>query len=156
MKGASPDGTTILVTRVTGAHGRGIYTLASSVAMLASMITALGIGWAGIYYIGKRLFPLADVASTLLTVAMVSAGVAIGGVAAAYLLFQHSYFHEVSTTQVLLMLALAALFQVADELGDVRVHVVESRGDVGSRSAENMRTRASEQALHLVQPRLGQ
>jgi len=105
-------GTTILVTRVTGAHGRGIYTLASSVAMLASMITALGISWAGIYYIGKRLFPLADVASTLLTVSTVSAGVAMGGVAAAYLLFQHSYFHELNSTQALIMLALTALFQM--------------------------------------------
>ena len=105
-------GTTILVTRVTGAHGRGVYTLVSSVAILASMITALGISWAGIYYIGKRLFPLADVASTVLTVSMVSGGVAVAGVAAVYLLFQHSYFHELSTTQAFIMLALTALFQV--------------------------------------------
>jgi stage V sporulation protein B len=105
-------GTTILVTRVTGAQGRGIYTLASSVANLASMITALGISFAGIYYIGKRLFPLADVASTLLTSSLLSAGVAIAGVAAAYLLFQHSYFHELSTTQAFIMLALTGLFQV--------------------------------------------
>ncbi len=105
-------GTTILVTRITGAHGRGIYTLASSVANLASMITALGISWAGIYYIGKRLFPLPDVASTLLTVSTVAAGVAIAGVAAAYLLFQHSYFHELTTTQAFIMLALTALFQM--------------------------------------------
>src|SRR5450759_2842857 len=80
-------GITILVTRVTGAHGRGIYTLASSVAILAAMITALGISWAAIYYIGQRLFPLADVASTLLTASMAAAGVAMVGIAAAYLLF---------------------------------------------------------------------
>jgi O-antigen/teichoic acid export membrane protein len=105
-------GTTILVTRVTGAHGRGVYTLVSSVATLASMITALGVSWAGIYYIGKRLFPLADVASTVLTVSMVSGGAAVAGVAAVYLLFQHSYFYELSTTQAFIMLALTALFQV--------------------------------------------
>lgn len=106
-------GITILVTRVTGAHGRGIYTLASSVAILAATITALGISWAGIYYIGKRLFPLADVASTLLTVSMAAAAVAMAGVAAAYFLFQHTYFHEVSPTQALLMMALTVFFQLA-------------------------------------------
>jgi O-antigen/teichoic acid export membrane protein len=106
-------GITILVTRVTGAHGRGIYTLASSVALLAATITALGISWAGIYYIGKRLFPLADVASTLLTVSLAAAAVAMVGAAAAYLLFEHNYFHEVSLTEALLMLALTAFFQLS-------------------------------------------
>jgi O-antigen/teichoic acid export membrane protein len=106
-------GITILVTRVTGAHGRGIYTLAGSVAMLAALVTTLGISWAGIYYIGKGQFPLAQVASTLLTVSIVTAGVAVAGLAVLYFLFQHTYFHEVSTTQALLMLALAAFFQIA-------------------------------------------
>jgi O-antigen/teichoic acid export membrane protein len=106
-------GITILVTRVTGAHGRGIYTLASSVAILAATITALGISWAAIYYIGKSQFPLKDVASTLLTVSVATAGVAIAGVAIVYFLFQHTYFREVSPTQALLMLALAAFFQIA-------------------------------------------
>jgi len=106
-------GITILVTRVTGAHGRGIYTLASSVAILAAMVTALGISWAAIYYIGQRLFPLADVASTLLTASLAAAGVAMVGIAAAYLLFQNTYFHEVSPTQALLMLALTAFLQLA-------------------------------------------
>ena len=106
-------GITILVTRVTGAHGRGIYTLVGSVAILAAMITALGISWAGIYYIGKGLFPLGDVVSTLLTVSMAAAVVAMAGLAAAYLLFQHTYFHELSPIQVLIMLALTAFLQLA-------------------------------------------
>ncbi len=106
-------GITILVTRVTGAHGRGIYTLGSSVAILAAMITALGISWAGIYYIGKRLFPLADVVSTLLTVSVAAAGVAMVGLASAYVLFQHTYFKEVSPTQAVIIVALTALFQLA-------------------------------------------
>lgn len=106
-------GITVLVTRVTGAHGRGIYTLASSLAALAAMITQLGISWAGIYYIGKRLFPLADVVSTLLTVSIAAAGVAVAGVAAAYVLFQHTYFHEMSPTQALIMLALTAAIQIS-------------------------------------------
>jgi O-antigen/teichoic acid export membrane protein len=105
-------GSTILVTRVTGAHGRGIYTLVSSLAILAALITALGISWAGIYYIGKRVFPLAAVASTVLTVSMAAAGVAMAGLAAGYVIFQHTYFHEVSPTQALIMLALTALLQL--------------------------------------------
>src|SRR5436190_23950627 len=87
-------GIIILVTRVTGAHGRGVYTLVSSVAILAAMITALGISWAGIYYIGKRLFPLADVASTLLTVFLASSGVAVAGVGVAVLPFQYIFFYQ--------------------------------------------------------------
>src|ERR1700692_3262875 len=75
---------TVLVTRVTGAHGRGVYTLVYALANLAAMITALGISWAGIYFIGKRLFPLANVVSTLLTVSLAAAAVAMAGLAAAY------------------------------------------------------------------------
>jgi O-antigen/teichoic acid export membrane protein len=106
-------GITILVTRITGAHGRGVYTLASSVAILAAMITALGISWAAIYYVGKSQFPLRDVVSTLLTVSLATAGIAMAGLAVVYFFFQHTYFHEVTPTQALLMLALAAFSQVA-------------------------------------------
>lgn len=103
---------TVLVTRVTGARGRGVYTLVYALANLASMITALGISWAGIYYIGKRLFPLADVASTLLTVSLAAGGVAVAGLAAAFFLFRSSYFHDVSLTQAVIMLVLAAIIQL--------------------------------------------
>jgi O-antigen/teichoic acid export membrane protein len=103
-------GTIVLVTRVTGAHGRGIYALVYSLATVAPMITALGISWAGIYFIGKRLFPLSEVAATLLTVSLAAAGVAMAGLGAAYLLFQHTYFHELSPTQAVIMAALAGLF----------------------------------------------
>ena len=106
-------GITILVTRVTGAHGRGIYTLVVSVAGLSAMVTGLGISWAGIYYIGKREFPLADVVSTLLTVALAAAVLTIGVLAIAYVFFQPTYFHDMSPTQALIMLALTALFQLA-------------------------------------------
>src|SRR5487761_389286 len=106
-------GITILVTRVTGAHGRGIYTLASSVAILAATITALGISWAAIYYVGKSQFPLAHMSSTLLTVSLATAGVAVSALALVYLAFQHTYFNAVSPSQALLMLALAALVQVS-------------------------------------------
>jgi O-antigen/teichoic acid export membrane protein len=103
---------TVLVTRVTGAHGRGVYTLVYALANLAAMITALGISWAGIYFIGKRLFPLANVVSTLLTVSLVAAGVAMAGLAAAYFLFRSTYFHDVGLTDALIMLALAAVIQL--------------------------------------------
>ena len=104
---------TVLVTRVTGAHGRGVYTLVYSLANLAAILTALGISWAGIYYIGKRLFPLQAVASTLLTVAIVAAGVAMTGLAAAFLIFKDTYFHDVTVTQALIMLALTSVIQLA-------------------------------------------
>jgi O-antigen/teichoic acid export membrane protein len=106
-------GITILVTRVTGAHGRGIYTLVVSVSGLSAMVTGLGISWAGIYYIGKRQFPLAGVVSTLMTVALAAAGVTMVALVAAYVLFQTTYFHDLSQTQAFIMVALTALFQLA-------------------------------------------
>ena len=104
---------TILVTRVTGAHGRGIYALVVSVAGLSAMVTGFGISWAGIYYIGKRQFPLADVVSTLLTVSSVAAGVTMAILAAAYVLFRPTYFHEMTPTQAVIMVTLTAFFQLA-------------------------------------------
>jgi len=104
---------TILVARVTGAHGRGVYTLIVSVAGLSAMVTGFGISWAGIYYIGKRQFPLADVVSTLLTVSSVAAGVTMAILAAAYVLFRPTYFHEMTPTQAVIMVTLTAFFQLA-------------------------------------------
>jgi O-antigen/teichoic acid export membrane protein len=53
------------------------------------------------------------VVSTLLTVSLATAGIAMAGLAVVYFFFQHTYFHEVTPTQALLMLALAAFSQVA-------------------------------------------
>jgi stage V sporulation protein B len=103
---------TILVTRVTGAHGRGVYTLVYALANLAAVITTLGISWAGIYFIGKRLFPLAEVVSTLLTVSLAAAAVAMAGLAAAYFLFRNTYFHDIGPADAVIMLALTALIQL--------------------------------------------
>ena len=104
---------TILVTRVTGAQGRGIYTLVVAVATLSAYVTGLGISWAGIYYIGKHQFPLANVVSTLLTVSLASAGVTMLVLAAAYVLFQATYFHDMTPSQAFIMVTLTALYQVA-------------------------------------------
>lgn len=104
---------TVLVTRATGAQGRGIYTLAASVASLSAFVTGLGISWAGIYYIGKRQFPLADVVATLLSVSSIAAGVTMAILAVAYAVFQPTYFHEMTPAQAALMVALTGLYQLA-------------------------------------------
>jgi O-antigen/teichoic acid export membrane protein len=105
---------TILVTRATGANGRGIYTLATSVAGLSAFVTGLGISWAGIYYIGKRQFPLAAVVSTLLSVSSVAAGGTMAILAVAYVVFQPSYFHEMSPAQAAIMVAITGLYQLVN------------------------------------------
>jgi O-antigen/teichoic acid export membrane protein len=105
---------TILVTRATGAQGRGIYTLAASVASLSSFVAGLGISWAGIYYIGKRQFPFAAVVSTLLSVSSVAAAVTMAILTAAYVVFQSTYFHEMTPAQAALMVALTGLYQLAN------------------------------------------
>lgn len=104
---------TILVTRATGAQGRGIYTLATSVAGLSAFVAGLGISWAAIYYIGKRQFPFAAVVSTLLSVSSVAAAATMAILAAAYVVFQPTYFHEMTPSQAALMVALTGLYQLA-------------------------------------------
>jgi len=109
----SLSGITILVTRVTGAHGRGVYALVSLVAILASMVASLGVSWASIYFIGRRAFPLDSVVSTLLTTCAVTAAASMSIVGAAYIALRASYFHEVAADQAILMVILTGVLQVA-------------------------------------------
>lgn len=111
---AATAGIIIVVTRVTGAEGRGIYSLMGTLASMATAISAVGVSWAGIYYIGKREFPLEDVVATQLTAALVSAAVGVLGIAAAYLLARDSYFKDVTATQLVITLALAVLMQLSN------------------------------------------
>src|ERR1044072_5962420 len=94
---------TILVTRVTGAHGRGVYALVSSVAIIASMLASLGISWAAIYYIGRRQYPLHRVVSTLLTAALISSAASMTVVGLLYVLLHCSDFYQVGAVAALLM-----------------------------------------------------
>jgi O-antigen/teichoic acid export membrane protein len=116
---AASVGTTVLVTRVTGPHGRGVYTLIGTVAGLSAMISAVGISWAGIHFIGRRRFPLQRVASTMLTSALPLSALAVVGIAAAYALTRHSYFREVLPSQLLLGLALTVGMQLSGSASNI-------------------------------------
>jgi O-antigen/teichoic acid export membrane protein len=102
----------ILVTRVTGAGGKGVYTLVGLVAQLATMVAALGIGWASIYYVGSNLQPLRDVASTVLSASLVSSVVAMLLVGLSYVALRQSYFRDVSAIQIGIAVIAVPLMQL--------------------------------------------
>lgn len=112
-------GVNVVVTRATGASGKGIFTLMSLLVTMGTAITALGLGWAAAYFIGRRLFPVAAVAGTLLTSSLVSSAVTIIGLAAGFLLFRDSYFAAVSNAQFVVTLALVPVVQFGTTLASI-------------------------------------
>ncbi|HXC78506.1 MAG TPA: oligosaccharide flippase family protein [Candidatus Acidoferrum sp.] len=112
-------GMNIVVTRATGASGKGIFTLMSLMVTMGTAITALGIGWAAAYFIGRRLFPVGAVAGTLLTSSLVSSAVTLIGLGAGFLLFRDSYFAAVSNAQFVVTLALVPVVQFGTTLTSI-------------------------------------
>jgi len=54
-------GTSIIIARVLGPQGKGIYSLAILLPMLIINFGNLGVGQASIFYIGKKKYPLQDI-----------------------------------------------------------------------------------------------
>ncbi len=112
-------GVNVIVTRATGPSGKGIFTLMSLLVTLGTAITALGISWAATYFIGRRAFPIATIAGTLLTSSLVSAAFTLAGLTAGFLLFRDSYFAAVSVPQLLVTLAIVPVVQVGNTLASI-------------------------------------
>jgi stage V sporulation protein B len=112
-------GVNVIVTRVTGPTGKGIFTLMSLLVTLGTAITALGISWAAIYFIGRRTLPMGDVATTLLTSSLVSAAVTLVGLGTGFLLFRDTYFAAVSDQQLVVTLAIVPVVQVTSTLASI-------------------------------------
>jgi O-antigen/teichoic acid export membrane protein len=83
------------------------------------MISAAGISWAGIHFIGRRRFPLQRAASTMLTAALPLSLVAVVGIAAVYALTRHTYFREVMPSQLLLGLGLTVGMQLSSSASSI-------------------------------------
>ena len=112
-------GVNVLVTRVTGPTGKGIFTLMSLLVTVGTAITALGISWAATYFIGRKLFPISQITGTLLTSSLVSAAVTLLGLGAGFLIFRDSYFSAVSGPQFVVTLAIVPVVQVASTLASL-------------------------------------
>jgi stage V sporulation protein B len=110
---------TILVTRVTGAQGKGLYTLVALVVSLVTLASSLGIAWASIHYIGRGTYPLAEATGTLITSSLVSAAFSTGALGLAFLLFRHSYFHDLNSTQIAVALGATPVAQLTVGLGSI-------------------------------------
>lgn len=110
---------TVLVTRETGAQGKGMYTLIALTVSITTLVCGLGISWASIYYIGRGSYPIAEAAGTVTTASLVSAVVATGIVAAVFALFRNTYFHELNGTQIAIALIVTPLAQLSTGLGSV-------------------------------------
>ncbi len=112
-------GVNVLVTRVTGATGKGIFTLMSLLVTVGTAITALGISWAATYFIGRRLFPMSAITGTLLTSSLASAAVTLAGLGAGFAIFRESYFAAVSVPQFIVTLAIVPVVQVGNTLASI-------------------------------------
>jgi O-antigen/teichoic acid export membrane protein len=97
-------GVTVAVSRATGPHGQGVFTLVTIVAFLAPLATGLGLSTASVYLIGRGRHPAQAVVSTILSAAAVSALLAVVVVAGLYVLLRHSYFRDVSNASFGLLL----------------------------------------------------
>lgn len=110
---------TILVTRETGASGKGMYTLVALTVSISTLVCGLGISWASIYYIGRGGYAVEDAAGAVTTTSLVSATVATGVVAAVFALFRSTYFHELNGTQIAIALIVTPVSQLSTGLGSI-------------------------------------
>lgn len=97
-------GTSVILARLLGPEGKGIYTLAMLLPSLIVIFANLGIGPATVYYVAKGRYPRQEILGNNITF-----GLGIGSVAVFFglliaLFFQKSVFHGVA--QVYLLLAL--------------------------------------------------
>ncbi len=112
-------GVNVLVTRITGPTGKGIFTLMSLLVTMGTAVTALGISWAAIYFIGRRTYPSRDISPTLLTCSLISAAATDIGLAAAFLVFRDTYFAAVSTQQFTITIAIVPMVQLTTTLSSM-------------------------------------
>ncbi len=86
----------VVVTRATGPHGQGVFTLVVVIAFLAPLVTGLGLTVAAVYHLGRGIYPAVAIFSTTLTFAIASAALSMLAVTIGYLLLRHTYFRDVS------------------------------------------------------------
>ena len=116
---AAVVGVNIIVTRITGATGKGIFTLMSLLVTLGTAFTSLGISWASIYFIGRRQYPVRDISPTLVTTSLITSAVTDAALIAGFALFRHSYFQAVSEAQLVAVLAVVPAVQLTTTLASM-------------------------------------
>lgn len=73
-------GSSVIIARILGPEGKGIYTMAILLPTLIITFSHLGIGLANVYYVAKRRYPLQVIIGSNITLAFLigSIGVCIG------------------------------------------------------------------------------
>lgn len=89
-------GASVVVSRATGPHGQGVFTLVTIIGFLAPLATGFGLSTATVYLIGRGLHRSSAVVSTVLGAAAGSAVLAVAIVTGLYIVLRHSYFRDVS------------------------------------------------------------
>jgi stage V sporulation protein B len=107
----------ILVTRITGASGKGVFTLMSLLVTLTGSMLSLGVNWAAVYFTGRDAFPRRDIVSTVLTCTLVSSFVSILVIAIAFVALRHTYFKSIDNSELLVTLTLLPLVQLGTSVG---------------------------------------
>ena len=96
--------TSIIIARVLGPHGIGIYALVLLVPGLLYQLGNLGLGMANTYFIGRKRFNLTDITSTSLTFGLgISVSLAILFLLA-YEFFLYPFFKDVEPLLIYLVL----------------------------------------------------
>lgn len=110
---------TILVTRITGAAGKGEYTLVALFVSICTLVCGLGISWAAIYHVGRGTYPAADATGTVVTSSLASGAVATLVVGLAFLLFGKTYFHALNTTQMAIGVLVTPVTMLSTGVGSI-------------------------------------
>ena len=96
----------IILARLLGPEGKGIYTLATLLPMLIVTFANLGIGPATVYYVAQRRYPRQKILGNNIMFALVIGTLGVLGGLIVTLFFRQSIFPGVVQTYLLIALAL--------------------------------------------------
>lgn len=96
--------TAIIIARILGPTGRGIYALVFLIPALLLLVGDFGIGMANTYFVGKNKFKLSDVASNSLVFGFANGVFLIALFSLFYIFFLDIFFKDVPTLFIYLVI----------------------------------------------------
>ncbi|MFC1912772.1 flippase [Chloroflexota bacterium] len=96
--------TSIIIARVLGPHGKGIYTLVTLVPSLLLQLGNIGLASANTYFVGRKRFSLADITSNSLVFGLAASALLAILFLIAYQFFLYPFFTDVKPLFLYLIL----------------------------------------------------
>lgn len=119
----------IILARVLGPEGRGIYALTTIIPSLFIVFSSLGLEFSNVYFVGSKKYKIQDVVSTSFVLAMVI------GLAVVLLFWGISHFdffqnfiqaNKVSSFHLWMIIMIVPLFLILNFFGNI----IRGRGDI--------------------------